>query len=276
MAFGNVYANTLGLLIICVVVSLVCSVLSFWALPYVIAKLNVFYYLSSLVFINLPGIDKFYIAGPKCVPGGPHFSLTFKYTVCSIVANIANLTGIWVFKHFLSKSNYRKITIITTVVLVPCVLPEVIMLKRWNVKIGIPDHLFYIGTSTIIIPLINMLAWIPISLLLSRLCPRGSESTVYALITGFSNLGYTTGTSIGAILMEYVWPIKSNPPCDFKNAVKLVIVGHILLPLLIIPLTLLLPNVRVSDDIDIDGNVISKTTQEEPHVKPGKDSNKAH
>ncbi|CCW71401.1 unnamed protein product [Phytomonas sp. Hart1] len=198
------------------------------------------------------------------------------YTVWTITATVSGLTGILVFNYFFSKCNYRKIMIITTVVLVPLLLPEVIMLKRWNVKIGIPDHLFYIGTSTIIIPLIKMISWMATAILLSRLCPRGSESTVYALLASFCNLGHTTGTSIGAILMEYVWPIKSNPPCNFKNAVKLVIVCHILLPLLIIPLTLLLPNVRVSDDIDIDGNVISKTTQEEPHVKPGKDSNKAH
>ncbi|CCW72069.1 unnamed protein product [Phytomonas sp. Hart1] len=276
LGFGNVFASTLGFLIICVVVSLVCSVMSFWALPYVIAKVNVFNYLTSAVCIGLPGIGKFYIAGPDCVPGGPHFSLTFMYTVCTIISTVSGLTGILVFKYFFSKSNYRKIMIITTVILVPFVLPEVIMLKRWNIQIGIPDHLFYIGTSTIISPLIAMISWMPSILLLSRLCPRGSESMVYALLASFLNFGGTTSTSIGAILMEYVWPIKSNPPCNFKNAVKLVIVGYILSPLLIIPLTLLLPNVRLSDEIDVNGNVVSKKTDEEPHVKPAKDSNEVH
>ncbi|CCW72160.1 unnamed protein product [Phytomonas sp. Hart1] len=276
MGFVNIFADTLGLLITCVVVSLVCSAMSFWALPSIIAKASVFIYLSSVVCINLPGIDKFYIAGPDCVPGGPHFSLTFMYTVCTVLLTVSSLTGILVFNYFFSKSNYRKIMIITTVVLTPFVFPEVIMLKRWNIQIGIPDYLFYIGTSTIISPLVKMISWMAAVILLSRLCPRGSESTVYALLASFGNLGFTTGTSIGAILMEYVWPIKSNPPCDFKNAVKLVIVCHIILPLLVIPMTLLLPNVRVSDEIDINGNVVSKKTDEEPYVKPARNSNEVH
>ncbi|CCW70776.1 unnamed protein product [Phytomonas sp. Hart1] len=276
MAFGNVYADTLGLLIICVVVSLVCSVMSFWALPYVIARVNVFNYFSSAVYIGLPGIGKFYIAGPDCVPGGPNFSLTFVYTICTVISTVSSLTGILVFNYFFSKTNYRKIMIVTTIVLLPFVLPEIIMLKRWNIQVGIPDHFFYIGTSTIISPLISMVSWMPTVILLSRVCPRGSESMVYAVLASFGNLGDTTSTSIGAILMEYVWPIKSNPPCDFSNAVKLVIVCEILSPLLIIPLTLLLPNVRVCDEIDVDGKMASKKTQEEPHVKPGKDSNEVH
>ncbi|CCW71650.1 unnamed protein product [Phytomonas sp. Hart1] len=276
LGFGNILASTLGLLIICVVVSLVCSVMSFWALPLVIAKVNVFNYLSSAVCIGLPGISKFFIAGPDCVPGGPQFSLTFIFTVCTVISTVSSLTGILVFNYFFSKTNYRKIMIITTVILIPFVLPEIFILKRWNIQMGIPDQLFYIGTSTIISPLIGMVSWMPTVILLSRLCPRGSESMVYAVLASFSNLGSTTSTSIGAILMEYVWPIKSNPPCDFSNAVKLVVVCNIISPLQIIPLTLLLPNVRVSDDIDIDGKMIPKKTDEEPHVKPGKDSNEVH
>ncbi|CCW65231.1 unnamed protein product [Phytomonas sp. EM1] len=257
------------------VVSVVCSVMSFWALPRTIAKVNVFNYFSGVVCISFPGISKFYIAGPDCVPGGPHFSLTFLYVVCTIISTVSSLIGIVVFKYFFSKSNYRVITISTTLVLLPFVLPEIAMLQRWNIKIGIPDHAFYIGTSTVISPLIGMISWMATVILLSRLCPRGSESTVYAILAGFSNLSSTTSTSIGAILMEYVWPIKSKPPCDFSNAVWLVIIGSILAPLLIIPLTLLLPNVRVCDDIDIDGNVVSKEPHEEPRARPVKDSNKS-
>ncbi|CCW71399.1 unnamed protein product [Phytomonas sp. Hart1] len=278
MTFGNILANTLGLLIICVVVSLVCSVMSFWALPLIIAKANVMAYLNMMLYIQLPGLlDSFYLAKEDCLPDGPHFSNTFYNTIAvGIIGNLAGLVGITAFRYIFLRCSYRLSLVVTTLLWMSASIFDIIMLKRWNIKIGIPDHAMYVCGDAIIGQMCYMLSWMPMTILLSRLCPRGSESTVYALLAGFSNLGQATSTSIGAILMEYVWPIKSNPPCDFTNAVKLVIVGHILLPLLIIPLTLLLPNVRVSDDIDIDGNVISKTTQEEPHVKPGKDSNKAH
>ncbi|CCW68230.1 unnamed protein product [Phytomonas sp. Hart1] len=278
MAFGNLFAGKLGLLIICVVVSLVCSVMSFWALPLIIAKANVMVYFSMMLYIQLPGLlDSFYLAKENCLPDGPHFSNTFYNTIAvGIIGNLAGLVGITAFRYIFLRWRYRLCLVVTTLLWVSASVFDIIMLKRWNVKIGIPDHAMYVCGDAIIGHMCHMVAIMPVMVLVSRLCPRGSESTVYALLAGFANLGAVTSISIGAILMEYVWPIKSVPPCDFKNGPWLVIVGHILLPLLIIPLTLLLPNVRVCDDIDIDGNVISKTTQEESHVKPAKDINEVH
>ncbi|CCW72233.1 unnamed protein product [Phytomonas sp. Hart1] len=278
MAFGNLFVGKLGLLIICVVVSLVCSVMSFWGLPLIIAKANVMIYLNTVLYIQLPGLlDSFYLAKEDCLPDGPHFSNTFYNTIAvGIIGNLTGLVGITAFNYIFSKWKYRLCIIVTTLLWMSASVFDLIMLKRWNIKIGIPDHIMYVCGDAIIGQVCYMLAWMPPGVLLSRLCPRGSESTVYALLAGFANLGAATSISIGAILMEHVWPIKSNPPCDFKNGPWLVIVGHILLPLLNIPLTLLLPNVRVCDNIDIDGNVISKTTDEESHVKPAKDSNEVH
>ncbi|CCW72070.1 unnamed protein product [Phytomonas sp. Hart1] len=278
MAFGNLFAGKLGLLIICIVVSLVCSVMSFWALPLIIAKANVMIYLNFVLYIQLPGLlDSFYLAKENCLPDGPHFSNTFYNTIAvGIIGNLAGLVGITAFRYIFLRWKYRLCLVVTTLLWVAASVFDLIMLKRWNVKIGIPDHVMYVCGDAIIEHVCHMLAFMPITVLVSRLCPRGSESTVYALLAAFGNLGSVTSTSIGAILMEYVWPIKSNPPCDFENGTWLVIVGHILSPLLVIPLTLLLPNVRVCDDIDIDGNVISKKTDEEPHVKLAKDSNEVH
>lgn len=41
----------------------------------------------------------------------------------------------------------------------------------------------------------------PSIVLISRLCPRGSESTVYALMAGIGNLGQTMSVAIAAIIM---------------------------------------------------------------------------
>ncbi|CCW72161.1 unnamed protein product [Phytomonas sp. Hart1] len=265
MAFGNLFAGKLWLLIICIVVSLVCSVMSFWALPLIIAKAIVMIYLNMVLYIRLPGLlDSFYLAKENCLPDGPHFSNTFYNTIAvGIIGNLAGLVGIMVFRYVFLRWRYRLCLVVTTLLWVAASVFDLIMLKRWNVKIGIPDHVMYVCGDAIIEHVCHMFAWMPLVILLSRLCPRGSESTVYALLAAFGNLGIVTSTSIGAILMEYAWPIKSVPPCDFKNGPWLIIVGHILSPLLVIPLTLLLPNARVCDDIDIDGNVVSKTTDEE-------------
>uniref|UniRef100_A0AAW3AX91 BT1 family n=1 Tax=Leishmania utingensis TaxID=653362 RepID=A0AAW3AX91_9TRYP len=257
MTCGSILADSLGLLIICVVVSTICCATSFWALPLVIAKANVFGYLQMTVYLQLPGaLDSFYLANAECLPDGPHFSYTFYNTVAAVIGNVGGLAGVSAFNYIFSKRSYRLTFCITTVVQIVASLFDIIMVKRWNVHIGIPDHAMYICGDAVVYQVCYMLAWMPMIVLLSRLCPRGSESVVYALMAGFSNLGQSTSSSIGAIIMEYGWGITTTPPCDFSNVPWLLLVGHIMLPLLVLPLTLLIPKARICDDLDIDGKAI--------------------
>ncbi|KAK7199484.1 BT1 family [Novymonas esmeraldas] len=122
----------------------------------------------------------------------------------------------------------------------------------------------YIWGDAIVQQAVYMLGWMPMVVLLSRLCPRGSESVVYALMAGFSNLGQTTASSIGAIIMEYGWPVFSDAdPCNHDKLPWLIFTCGIMVPLLVIPLTfMLIPKARICDDIDIDGNVVRKEVGE--------------
>ncbi|GET86458.1 folate/biopterin transporter, putative [Leishmania tarentolae] len=257
MTCGSILADTLGLLIICVVISTICCATSFWAMPLVIAKANIFGFLQKTVYLQLPGaLDSFYLADAECLPDGPKFSYTFYNTVGAVIGNIGGLVGVTAFNYIFSKHSYRLTFCITTIVQIIASVFDIIMVKRWNLYIGIPDHAMYIWGYTVVGEVVYMLALMPPVVLLSRLCPRGSESVVYALMAGFSNLGHTTSSSIGAIIMEYGWGITTTPPCNFDNVPWLLLVGHMLLPLLVLPLTLLLPRARICDDLDIDGKAI--------------------
>ncbi|CCW65735.1 unnamed protein product [Phytomonas sp. EM1] len=55
MIVCNIFADKLGLLMVCIGVSVVRCGASFWALPMAIAKVNIFGYLQTLTFIRLPG-----------------------------------------------------------------------------------------------------------------------------------------------------------------------------------------------------------------------------
>ncbi|KAL7710941.1 folate/biopterin transporter [Lotmaria passim] len=263
MTCGNILADTLGLLILCVIVSTVCCASSFWALPLVIAKANVFGYLQMVCYLQLPGaLDSFYLADGACVPGGPAFSYTFYNTIGAVIGNVAGLAGVTAFNYIFSKHSYRLTVNITTVIQILASVFDIIIVKRWNIHIGIPDHAMYICGDAVVFQVCYYLAWMPVVILLSRLCPRGSESMVYALMAGFSNLGETMASSIGALIMEYGWPISTDVPCDFTNVPWLVFVGHVMVPLLIIPLSLLLPAARICDDIDVDGETVLHEVQQ--------------
>nr|CAJ2465991.1 unnamed protein product [Leishmania braziliensis]CAJ2466611.1 unnamed protein product [Leishmania braziliensis] len=74
---------------------------------------------------------------------------------------------------------------------------------------------------------------------------------MFAILASFSNMGSSTSSTIGAILMETVWPLSSSPPCDFSNLRWLLIVGHLITPLIAIPAVfVLIPGTRICDPID--------------------------
>ncbi|KPA75935.1 putative mitochondrial folate/biopterin transporter [Leptomonas pyrrhocoris] len=258
MLCGNILADTLGLLIICVVVSTICCSLSFWALPSIIARTNVFAYLNTVVYIHaVSPLQTFYMNSNKCKGDFPNFTFTFYSTIAGVIGNIAGLVGVAAFKYLFSKQNYQVTYVVTTVLQVLGAIFDIIMVKRWNEYIGVPDHAMYIWGDAVVQQIVYMLGFMPLVVLMSRLCPRGSESVVYALMAGFSNLGQTTASSIAAIIMEYGWPVfAENDKCNYENLPWLVFVCSVMTPLLAIPLSFMLPIARIIDDVDIDGNVV--------------------
>ncbi|TPP54468.1 BT1 family protein [Leishmania donovani] len=223
----------------CSVVTLVC----------VTILAQVFFYLNSLLYLQLPGaLDSFYLADASCVPGGPHFSYVFYNTISAVISNIGGVVGIVLFTNIFSKMSYQVTMCITVSLMAVASIFDIIMVERWNVYMGIPDHAMYLCGDAIIYNICSMLSTMPCTILMSRLCPRGSESMVYALMSGLSNFGQTVSTAVGSLLMETRWPLQRALARGH---------GHLCCPLLIVPLSfLLLPRSRICDDIDVNGHAI--------------------
>ncbi|KAK7201039.1 putative pteridine transporter [Novymonas esmeraldas] len=269
MTVGTIFADTLGLLLILVIVSTVCCATSFWALPLVIAKANVFGYLTVMVDITVWGpMYAFYVATPQCSPDGPHFSFTFYSTIGPIVGNIAGIVGVNAFNYIFRTQRYRLVFILTTFINIFGNIFDIIIVKRWNLAIGIPDHAMYLFGNAVIYDVCYMIEWMPMIVLISRLCPRGSESMVFAIMSGFRSIGQTTAAQIGTVIIEYGWTV---PACDFTNLPMILLVCRILCPLLVIPLVFLVPNARICDDLDIDGDIV-RARMEEKEVMNGTDT----
>ena len=277
MTVVTVLGNSYDLLYCSIAVSVVCILLAFYSLPLTIAKTNVYIFLQQLFYLQLPGaLDSFYMAPAACLPDGPHFSYTFYTTVGSIIGNVGGLLGVALFTYVFSKMSYRVTMVFATVVQIIASIFDLIIVKRWNVAIGIPDHAMYIMGDQITYQVTYYLGYMPIVLLLSRLLPRGSECMVMAVMSSLGNFGSALSNSVGALVIELGWPVVAdtvNNVCDFTNVPYLILVGHFACPLLIFPLTLMLPAAKISDDIDIDGKVIRKKVQaavaadESNHVK---------
>ncbi|KAG5511161.1 hypothetical protein JKF63_07103 [Porcisia hertigi] len=251
------------LLYTCIPVVVVCTAVAFWALPILIAKVSVYFFSYAFLYLQLPGaLDSFYTASKECYPGGPNFTFMFYNTISAVIGNMAGIAAVAAFPYFFSKHSLRFTLVFTYSIQVLASLFDIIIVKRWNLRIGIPDHAMYLFGDAIIYKVSYYFAWMPTVVLLSRICPRGSESLVYALVAGFGHLGGSLSGVVGSLLMEFKLPIKTSTPCDFSNIPMLLLVGHILLPTLIVPLSfLLVPNARICDDIDVNGNAIKEETK---------------
>ncbi|CAJ1017163.1 putative BT1 family [Leishmania utingensis] len=251
------------LLYACIAIALVFVVGAFVSLPLVIAKAAVFIYLNSLLYLQIPGaLSNFYLAKPACLPDGPHFSYTFYQTVGALITDVGGVTGAVLFKYFFSKHRYAFVFIVTSLLQVLGSIFDLIIVKRWNLYIGIPDHALYILGDAIVYEICFVMSLMPAQILMSRLCPRGTETIAFALLAGFNSAGNSMSLAIGSLLIENFWPVSARIPCNFTNVPYLIITGHLCTPLLVVPLAfLLLPKARICDRIDIDGNVVPEDAE---------------
>jgi hypothetical protein len=74
---------------------------------------------------------------------------------------------------------------------------DIVIIMRWNLRVGISDHLMYMLGNNIVATVIAQLDWMPGIVLTSKLCPKNMESTVYALLAGFQNFGQSVASSLG-------------------------------------------------------------------------------
>merc|ERR1719386_369397 len=75
------------------------------------------------------------------------------------------------------------------------------MFRRLNVKMGIPDHAFVLGSS-VLENIVSQWMWMPQVVIMSYLCPKGMEATMYALLAGCANLGNAVASNVGAMVLD--------------------------------------------------------------------------
>merc|ERR1712079_633413 len=88
-----------------------------------------------------------------------------------------------------------------------------------GVEVNIPENLFdssqgyravrgddlasFLFGTMFLEPLIDQLDGLPATLLLSKLCPKGIETTMFAILAGFSNIGMSLSGQIGGWFVGY-------------------------------------------------------------------------
>lgn len=159
-----------------------------------------------------------------------------------LVTSLAALLGIWIFQRFLKAVPFRIIFAWSTVLSTVFGFTMLLLVTHTNRAIGIGDEWFSLGDS-LILTVMGEISFMPVLVLSARICPRGVEATLFALLMSVLNLAGLLSHELGALLTHWLGVTETN----FDNLWLLVTLTNLstLLPL---PLLFLLPNTSAQGD----------------------------
>jgi len=235
-----------------VVVGIVILIAFSVVLSPVIAKFNAFSLIQTALGVSTSGASfYFYTDTKEMYPEGPHFSEFFYNTVMGIVGSVCALVGIFFYQRYMSTWRYRSMLILTNVVLSAFAALDIMMFARVNVRLGIPDHALCLGLS-VFETVIAQWQWMPQVVILSYLCPKGMEATMYALLAGCHNVGNTIASNSGALLLKRLGVEPSgeaNESAQFERLWVAATISTILPLVAILVLYRLIPDARQNERI---------------------------
>ena len=145
-----------------------------------------------------------------------------------LVTSFASLVGIFLFQRYLKTVPFRKILGWSTVIAAVLGMTTLLLVTHTNRALGIDDRWFSLGDS-LILTVVGQITWMPVLVLSARLCPKGVEATLFALLMSIWNLSGLLSHETGALLTSWLGVTETN----FDKMWLLVIITNLstLLPL---------------------------------------------
>ncbi|KAF4697557.1 hypothetical protein FOZ60_004429 [Perkinsus olseni] len=168
----------------------------------VIGKLMLFGTILEVTMISVGGPSLYFFTNDEQqYPAGPHFSDVFYGSVMGTVGQLCSVLAVFAFGKFMKSWKYRTVYWTMTLMLVVMQLGDPIIFSRLNVRIGIPDHVFAVG-STALVTAVSMIQFMPGFLILSHLCPKNMEATMFALLASLSNYSHGVTPPISGYISQ--------------------------------------------------------------------------
>jgi hypothetical protein len=219
----------------------------------VVAKFVVFSIVQQSFSLSMGGAAfYFYTDTAEQYPEGPHFTPFFFNSVLGALATVFSLFGIFLYQRYTSTWKYRTIYFVMNIAYSVCCFSDIFMFTRANLKIGIPDHLMILGGS-VFENVFSSLCWMPQVVILSYMCPKGMEATMYALLAGSHNLGNTICANCGAYMLRVLGCTPNGSVGEsamFENLWVASAISTVLPLIIIVCFIWLIPDARQNETID--------------------------
>ena len=251
-------------------------------LPHMVFCVAAFAFIKEILYLHsFPIVDFYATSSASCIADAPHFDYEYYQFYLNLVGNTASAFGIILFDRVLSKNKFFSTVVLTTTVKSLASIFTIIVVKRWNIAAGVSDKVTFMFGVGVAFHICSILDFMVFLVLLSKACPKGVETTSYAVIVGFLSFGQTVSRSLAYLMAETMHitthqPSLANataaPPslaenitntlvpmattitdtCNFDNLPLLLFIGHFVMPLLIYPLGYwLLPDVRMNEPLSV-------------------------
>ncbi|CBZ52516.1 unnamed protein product [Neospora caninum Liverpool] len=235
-----------------VLLSLICCM----ALPRPIAFCNMYFFLDQLLHLNVSGaLDFFYTATPACLPDGPHFDYTYYNTYTCIAGGAGGVVVLVLFLKVLPRYSFRHILTAACLVRLAASLVDYMLVSRLTTQLNLSDRAVYLVGDAVILVGAGALSYMVGVMLISKLCPKHVEATVYAILAGMGNMGSTISTLLGvAAIKEFHINTTTDEarPCDFSRMPQLISISNFILPSLCVPVCMtLLPNTAMNAPLPV-------------------------
>ena len=199
---GFLNVPTIWLFVFSLVSSLSMMLCFFLMIDRRIALIQIFVILQNMFTISIDSAAFFFYTDQVAqYPEGPHFSNFFFVTVMGVIAIGFSILSHILYNLFMTKWKFRNVLLMANLVYIIVSIPSIFFYLRWNLKAGIPDSVFILGSEALSV-VTGTWTMMPLVLLMLQLCPEGIEATVFALLAGSSNLGNALSQYQGAFILE--------------------------------------------------------------------------
>lgn len=239
----------------------------YWKLEKRTALMLMYLLIERFLCVNVKQAKVYWFTEDRqCVPDGPHFDYVFFSVITFAVALVAQFIGIYLFQEYLSRSKVRYVFIASTVTKIIAKSMDIWIIMRLNLRMGIDDRSAYVFGEGVIEGVAYIFTFMPSAAVLSKVCEKNVETTLYTLLGGIVNVGQALAVTMGSASMTFVGIhtdlVTGN--CNFDRLIPLLVTSGMVIPLLSIPfIYLFIPDWTMDEDLSgsIDESVKNSSSR---------------
>jgi len=198
-----------------------------------------------------------------------HFQPEF-FGRLSLISHVMGIVGVLIFRKWLMSIPLKVLFFWIMVASVVLSLPTMGLIYGWYLYLGVSPEFFAMADTLISAPL-SEIGFLPLMVLIARVCPKGVEATMFALLASLANIGLVFSDVGGAFLSKIfnVRQATDTLPANYEN---LHIVMWIAILSSFLPLIILrrLPETRATDELTVGEPAPSGEVPIAVPLEPGK------